>query len=228
MMRVLLFCDEHYHPGKVAIEGVAPLKEKGYEFDIIKNGKDFKPEILANYSVVLMGKCDDSTPEDQSSWKTPEIQQAFIDFVEKGGGMMVVHNGTVAGENTGAMDKLVGSKFKWHPQDSMVTVEPIKPHPVTEGVGIFCEEDEHYHLEILADDVDIVMASFSPAQGTPEKYEEEPYTNTPAKISPNAYVRTQGKGRVCVFASGHTLPVWLNPQFQRFLDNGLRWCAGEI
>lgn len=224
-MRVLLICHEHYHPADVAVGGVEPLKSKGFQFDVIKSGKDFKPEMLADYSVVLMSKCDEISPEDRGSWKTAEIQQAFVDFVENGGGLLVVHSGTVAGKNTGLLDRLIGSKFVVHPNDCLVTVEPIKPHPVTEGVGIFCEVDEHYHLEILADDIDIIMASYAAAQGDEDKYESEPYHNAPAKICASGYVRTQGKGRVCMLASGHHLKVWLNPEFQKALENAIRWCG---
>ena len=224
-MRVLMICDDHYHPGNVPEEGVASLK--GFEFDVIKNCKDFKPDVISSYPVVVMTKSDQISPEDQSSWKSKEVQSAFIKYVESGGGLLVVHSGTVPGENTEALDKLIGSKFVFHPKDSEVTVESIKPHPVTEGVGMFCEVDEHYHLEILADDVDILMASYSAQQGSLDKQKEEPYTNTPAKVAPSAYVRTQGKGRVCVLTPGHTLTVWKNTHFQRLLNNSLNWCAGK-
>jgi len=223
-MRVLLFCDEHNHPANVVLGGIAPLKEKGFQFDIIKDGNEFKPEILVNYPVVLMAKCDEISPTDQASWKTPEIQQAFVEFVENGGGLLVVHSGTVAGVNTEVLDRLIGCRFKFHPNDCPVMVEPIKPHPITENVNAFCEDDEHYHLEILADDVDIIMASYAAAQGTAKKYSENPYFNVPAKISASGYVRTQGKGRVCVLTSGHHIEVWLNPNFQQTLENALKWC----
>ena len=228
-MRVLLFCDEHYHPAEVALGGIAPLKEKGFEFDVIKNGKDFKPEMLGDYSVVLMAKCSDISPEDRGNWKTTEVQQAFVKFVENGGGMLVVHNGTVGGDVAGAdtelLDRLVGCRFKFHPNDCPVLVEPVKPHPVTKDVKAFCEVDEHYHLEILSDDVNIIMASYAPAQGSYKKYETESYFNTPAKICTSGYVRTQGKGRICVLAPGHHLDVWLNPNFQKALENALHWCG---
>jgi len=227
-MRVLLFCDEHYHPGNIPLEGIVPLKEKGFEFDIIKNGKDFKPEMLANYPVVLMAKCDEVSPQDQSSWKTAKIQQAFVEYVENGGGLLVVHNGTVAGKDTGILDRLIGCRFKFHPNDCPVMVEPIKPHPITENVAAFCEDDEHYHLEILAGDVDIIMASYAPAQGSATKQPENPYFNAPAKICASGYVRTQGKGRVCVLTPGHHLKVWLNPNYQQALENALNWCSGSV
>jgi len=92
-------------------------------------------------------------------------------------------------------------------------------------VGMFCETDEHYRLEILADDADILMASYSPPQGDPGKEEEDPYYNTRAWIGPSGYVRKQGKGRVCVLTPGHLLPVWHNPNYQRAIENALLWCG---
>ena len=176
-MKVLLLCDEHYHPGQIVIDGVAPLKDKGFEFDVITNGADFKPEMLKNYPVVLLSKNDDCTAENPVSWKTDEIQQSFVDFVEQGGGLLGVHSAIVAGKNTAKIDKLLGSKFVFHPDFSPVTVQPIKPHPITAGVGMFCEIDEQYQLEFLVDDVDILAASYKAEQGDVSKIAENKSKN---------------------------------------------------
>jgi type 1 glutamine amidotransferase len=92
---------------------------------------------------------------------------------------------------------------------------------------MFCEVDEHYQLDIIAPDADVLIASFSPQQGEEGKRQEDPYHNTVASIQPAGYVRSQGKGRVCVLTPGHNLPVWHNPQFQLTLSNALYWCGGE-
>jgi type 1 glutamine amidotransferase len=94
-------------------------------------------------------------------------------------------------------------------------------------VGLFCETDEHYRLEILSPDADILLASYSPPQGEESKYQEAPYHNTPAAVCPAGLVRTQGKGRVCVLTPGHHLAVWHNAQFQQLLVNALNWCANS-
>ena len=227
-MRVLLLCDDHYHTGDVPIAGVAPLREKGFEFDIIRDAKDFKPEMLANYPVVIMSKCDSTSPEDKTSWKTAKVQQAFVEYVENGGGLLVAHNGTVAGSDTAVLDQLIGCRFKFHPASCPVFVEPIKPHPITENVNAFCQVDEHYYIEILAADVDIIMASYAPELGSSDKRAEAPYFNAPAKICACGYVRTQGKGRVCVLTPGHNVDVWLNADYQLALENALRWCGSAI
>jgi len=226
-MRVLLICDDFYHPGQVPIEGTAQLKEHGFLFDVITDAKEFKTEMLEAYPVVILCKSDQASAQDKARWKTNDVQQAFISYVEKGGGLLAIHSATVAGEKTEKMDKLLGSRFTFHPLESPVTVKPITPHPITERVGMFCEVDELYRMKIISDDVDIIIASYSPPQGDPSKYEEEPVHNSDAWIDTSGYVRLQGKGRVCVLTPGHTLAVWQNPEFQKLLKNAIRWCAGQ-
>ena len=224
-MRVLLICDDYWHPGQVPIDGIAPLKESGFQFDIITDANEFKPEMLKNYPVVILCKCDEVSPTDKTSWKSQAVQQAFIDYVENGGGLIVSHTALVAGKDTEALDRLIGSRFTYHPMDCPVTVKPVKPHPIVEGVEMFCELDEHYRLDIITDDVDIIIASYSPPQGEESKYKDEPYHNSDAWIGAAGYVRTQGRGRVCVLTPGHHLAVWLNPHFQLILKNALNWCS---
>ncbi|MCL2442810.1 MAG: ThuA domain-containing protein [Treponema sp.] len=224
-MKVLLICDDYYHPGQVIIDGIVPLEKNGFQFDIIKNADDFSADKLRDYPVILICKMDEVSQTDKQPWKTEMIQKAFVDYVESGGGLLAVHSALVNGENTKTLDKLIGCDFIGHPNNCPVTVQPVKPHPVTESVGMFCEVDEHYRITITSPDADVLLASYSPPQGEESKYESEPYFNTQAAIYPAGYVRTQGKGPICVLTPGHLLSVWLNPQFQRLLNNALNWCA---
>ena len=226
-MRILLLCDDYWHPGEIPIKGVAPLKEQGFKFDIVTNADEFNPKMLDDYSAVILSKCDEVSKQDNTSWKTDSVQQAFVDYVENGGGLLAVHTGTVAGKHTEKLNRLLGCRFTYHPNSCPVTVQPIKPHPITEDVEMFCETDEHYRLELLVEDVDILIASYSPPQGSESKYEEDPYYNTRGWICSAGFVRSQGNGRVCVLTPGHFLEVWLNEQYQRTLCNALHWCARQ-
>jgi len=221
-MRVLLFCDDFYHPGEIPAEG---MRRIGLNLTEVFDPTGFDFSTLANYDTIVISKCDHISQQNNEPWKTAEIQRAFVEYVENGGGLLVTHSGTVAGENTQILDELIGCRFASHPNNCPVTVGAVKPHPITDGVEIFCETDEHYHLKILAPDIDIIAASFADAQGTPHKYETEPYFNAPAHIAPSAYVRTHGKGRICVLTPGHSPEVWGNPEFAKMLTNAIRWCA---
>ncbi|MCL2627221.1 MAG: ThuA domain-containing protein [Oscillospiraceae bacterium] len=224
-MRVLLLCDDYWHPAAVPTEGIEPLKAKGFEFDIITDGLSFDPDKLKDYPVIMLCKSNQVSQADTTAWMTDAVQKAFIDYVEGGGGLLAIHNATVPSETSAAMSELMGCKFTFHPNNCPVTVAPLRPHPVTDGVLMFTEVDEHYRLEILKDDVDIIMASYSAPQGTESKFEEDPYHNTTAWIGAAGLVRTQGSGKVCVLTPGHLLPVWLNAEFQKTLENALNWCC---
>jgi len=224
-MKVLLLCDDYWHPGSVPVDGIEPLKTKGFDFDIITDAAEFSPGKLKNYPVVMLCKSNQRSQAENEPWMTDEIQKAFVDYVETGGGLLAVHNATVPSDTSNVMSALMGCRFTFHPNNCPVTVAPVKPHPVTDGVGMFCEIDEHYRLEILTDDVEIIMASYSAPQGEESKYEEDPYHNTTAWIGAAGLVRKQGKGHVCVLTPGHLLLVWLNPEFQKTLENALNWTA---
>jgi type 1 glutamine amidotransferase len=226
-MRVLMLCGDFWHPPEVPIEGVKPLEKKGFSFDIIVDPDDFNPETLCDYPVVMLCKSGEISETDKDSWITEDGQNAFVRYVKDGGGLLAVHNATVPGNHSQILDELLGCRFLYHPQDCPVTVQPIKPHPITEGVGMFCETDEHYRLEILANDIDILIASYSPPQGDESLYEEHPYNNTTAWVSAAGYVRTHGAGHVCVLTPGHLPAVWANVHFQKTLENALNWCAGR-
>jgi len=223
MKKLLLLCDDYWHPGNVPSEGIKPLEEKGYSFDVIFNADDFSPDMLGKYAAVMLCKSNQRSQEDETPWMTNEIQKAFVNYVENGGGLLAVHNATVPSETSEVISRLMGCKFTFHPNNCPVLVSPLKPHPITEGVGSFTEIDEHYRLEILSDDVDIILASYSPAQGDETKFEEDPYHNTTQWLGAAGLTRKQGKGRVCVLTPGHLLPVWLNSEFQKILANAVNW-----
>ncbi|MCL2277246.1 MAG: ThuA domain-containing protein [Treponema sp.] len=226
-MKVLLICDDYWHPGQTAIDGIVPLENNGFQFTVIKNANDISADTLKQYPVILICKSDEVSQSDKQPWRTDDNQKIFVDYVENGGGLVAVHSALVNSKNYGVFDELIGCRFLGHPNNCPVTVQVIKPHPVTEGVGQFIEVDEHYKIEITRSDADVIAASYSPAQGEESKYQEDPYFNTACAIYPAAYARAQGKGRVCVLTPGHLTAVWLNPQFQKMLSNALNWTSGK-
>ena len=208
-MKILVICHDKYHPGNTVIDGLNVVKNNDFEFNFIQNGLDVDQSTFKDYKLIVIAQNDEATPENQISWETEEIQDAFVKYVETGGGLLVVHSGLVAGKNTEKLHNLIGARFISHPAASMITVGVLKPHPVTKDVKTFTVPDEHYILKILSEDIDILMASYS----------------QPSIIAPACYVRHQGKGRVVVLTNGHNLEAWLDSNFQRLLTNSIYWCS---
>jgi type 1 glutamine amidotransferase len=209
-MRALVMCDDHWHPASTARAGLGVLQEGEFEFDWIEHATEWSAERMAEYPLVLFTKSDNVSATDERTWVTEEAQQAFVDYVRQGNGLLAVHSGTVYAE-VPVMRRLLGGAFIRHPKQCPVTVEPQPGHPLTAGSAPFTLVDEHYMIELDDTEADVFMTTTS-EHGT----------------QPAGWTRTEGQGRVCVLTPGHNVEVWQHPSFQALLRNALRWCSKTL
>jgi uncharacterized protein len=209
-MRVLVLCDDYYHPAKVVRDGLGSMEGGYFSFDFIENANDWSAERMAEYPVVILSKSDSVSATDQHSWMSEEIQAAFVEYVRQGKGLLAIHSGTAGYKEKPALRSLLGGVFDQHPAQCPVTVEPDLAHPLTSGSGSFTVKDEHYFMLMDAGDVKVFMTS-----------------NSEHGQQPAGWTRTEGDGRVCVLTPGHNLEVWTQPAFQSIIKNALVWCGKE-
>ena len=209
-MNVLALCDDYWHPARTPRAGLAPLAEAGFAFDFIENAADWSAARMADYAVVLFTKSNNVSAADTTAWMTDEVQQAFVDYVRGGGGLLVVHSGTAGYQETPALRRLIGGVFSHHPKQCPVTVEPRAGHPLTAGSMAFTVQDEHYFMDIDDTGVDLFLTAAS-EHG----------------VQPAGWTRSEGAGRVAVLSPGHNVEVWLEPAYQTLLRNALLWCAAS-
>jgi len=208
-MNVLVLCDDYWHPACTPRAGLAPLNGAGYAFDFIEHAADWSAARMAAYPVVLLTKSNNISAADKTLWMTDDVQQAFVDYVRAGGGLLAVHSGTAEYQETPVLRRLLGGVFAHHPKQCPVTVEPLTGHPLTAGVEAFTVQDEHYFMDM--DDVGVDLFLTASSQHG---------------VQPAGWTRREGDGRVAVLTPGHNLEVWLEPAYQTLLHNALRWCAG--
>ncbi|MBN1936424.1 MAG: ThuA domain-containing protein [Anaerolineae bacterium] len=209
-MRTLVICDDYWHPARTVRGGLATLNDSGFEFDWIENAADWSAERMAGYPLVLFAKSDNVSGTDQATWVTDAVQQAFVDYVRQGGGLLAVHSGTVYARQP-VMRALLGGAFVRHPEQCPVTIDPKEGHPLTVGSAPFTQVDEHYMMELDDAQADVWMTTTS-AHGP----------------QPGGWTRVEGQGRVCVLTPGHNVEVWQHPSFQPLLVNSLRWCSKTL
>ena len=208
-MRVLVLCDDHWHPGATVRGGIDALETSDFEFDWIENGGEWSAERMAAYPLVILSKSDNTTAADDRPWVDEQVQRAFLEYVRQGGGLLAVHSGTVYADYP-TMRGLIGGAFLNHPPQCPVTVEPQPGHPLTADSAPFTAVDEHYQMALDDSQADVFLTTTS-EHGT----------------QPGGWTRTEGEGRVCVLTPGHNLEIWLQPSFQALLLNALRWCSRE-
>lgn len=210
-MKALVICDDFYHSGSIIEEGLSFLKpEWEFFFMTDMSQSDLNSAVLSGYNVIILCKDDQISPENENGWLNDLIMQKFLDFTENGGGFMAMHAGTVACKRSVELKKLVGCEFMSHPDQCPVEYSVIQGVNVqiTDGVNKFTEKDEHYVIDISANDIEIFL------EGKSE------HGNIAA-----GYTRLQGNGRVAVLTPGHNLTVWQNEEYKKIIKNSLNWCA---
>ena len=215
-VKVLLVCDDIWHPAEVIERGLAAMDREEMEFDVVKTAKDIlTPTMLRRYDALVIGKGNAINAANSAPWFEKTVTECgpeeLRDYVREGGGLMALHAALSVGKDAAPVyTELVGSYFLSHPLREMTHVEVIRRNAITEGVENFSERDEHYQIAVIAPNAEPFLETHSEHGGT----------------FVSGYTRSYGKGRVAALAPGHTLAVWENPNFQKLFKNTIRWCAG--
>lgn len=215
-MRVLVICDDLWHPGEVVVRGLSSLSAPGISFDIVMDAKDIlTPEYLELYPVIMNCKCNNISAANTAPWFDPGVTEVgpaeFEMYVRRGGGFLSVHSGNAFYEENDCQEyvRFVGNYFVQHPPRCDVEVTAAGDHPITRGLQPFTIRDEHYEIQTVVDDFTPILYTKSAVGGR----------------QLGGYVRELGEGRLCVLTPGHILSVWQNPHYQDLLLRAIRWCA---
>ena len=202
-MKTLVLCNDYWHPARVPREGLGELSGAEFTFDWIENAREWSPETMLRYPLVILTKSNNVSATERTGWMTDTVQASFLDYVRKGNGLLAIHSGTAEYDQMRVLRSLLGGVFNHHPEQCPVTVNPLSA-----GSAPFTLKDEHYFMAMDDPQADVFMTT------TSEHGEQ-----------PGAWRRLEGSGRVAVLTPGHNVEVWLHPSFQTLLLNSLRWCG---
>ncbi|WP_186326046.1 ThuA domain-containing protein [Paenibacillus sp. Y412MC10] len=212
-MNILVLCDDQWHPADVVKGGLKPLRAGGFNFHYIletdAEWQDSLERLLTEYDLLILAKSNRVSAVKEQPWLTAQTGGLLQHYISGGGGLLVLHSGTVGYRDIEDVRGLVGGVFHHHPEQCPVTVEPEQDTEITRGVRGFTLQDEHYFMDMTdQSDVNIFMVTRS-------EHGEQP----------GGWTRTEGEGRVCVLTPGHNLAVWLHPGYQQLLRQALTWTA---
>lgn len=207
-MRVLVLCDDQWHPARIPRAGLGTLKQDLFKFDWIENARDWSAERMASYPLVVLTKSNNISSMDHGNWMTDPVQEAFAAHVRQGNGLLAIHSGTAGYKETPVLRSVLGGVFTHHPEQCPVTIEPKPGDPLVEVIPSFTITDEHYFMALDDPQADVFLTTRS-------KNGEQP----------GGWRRMEGAGRVAVLTPGHNLEVWLHPGFQALLLSSLHWCG---
>ncbi len=150
-------------------------------------------------------------------------KQNFIDVLNKGKGLVVLHHAAGAFDDWREYENITGvryfhkesvrdgksykrSTFK-HGIDMKVTVA-AKQHPVTRGVGEFVIHDESYKGCYFAKDNNVLLT-----------------TDEDTSDKTIGWVRKYGRSRVCYIQLGHDGEAYKNESYRKLVSQAIRWSA---
>jgi len=207
-MRVLVLCDDIWHPARTVRAGLEPLAAAGFSFEWIEHAGAWSASNMAAYPLVILTKSNNISSADETPWATAAVASAFLDYVRSGNGLVVIHSGSAGYQDFPGLRGLMGGAFVSHPPQCPVSVLPKPEHLLSAGSEPFTLVDEHYVVSLDDPGADIFLTTIS-AHGQ----------------QPGGWTRSEGAGRVCVLTPGHNLEVWLHPAYQALVRNALCWCG---
>ena len=225
MGKILVLCDDLWHPAEVIERGIRGLGDGAYSFDVVKSAKDIlTPKRLEQYDAVIIAKSNNVNAANTAPWFEESVTEVgpeeFRAYLERGGGIVFVHSGTCIGERflggaderfkkpARGMQALHGCTMNGHPLRCNCDIYVTDPDsPLTEGVGAFTVHDEHYQISDLAGDAQVFLQ----------------WDSAPGGTQPAGWTRKIYGGRIVVLTPGHTLDVWENPEFRKLLVNAIEW-----
>ncbi len=223
--RVLLFsktadyargAPTYYHQtiptARAALTEIA--SENGMVADTTTDAGFFTDEILSQYkAVVFMYTIGDALDEVQ--------QQAFMRFVQAGGGYMGIHSASDTEFRWPWYGRLVGGYFINHPAIQEATLSVVdRDHPATQSLpDTWIRTDEWYNIRYTNSDVNVLItideSSYDPADNEPGP---DPH--------PLVWYHEFDGGRSFYTALGHVEESYSEPLFRDHISGGLRYAAG--
>lgn len=185
----------------------APLPEKA---DLLRPGLEKQCDVIVMYDMV--------------AGISPAQQQAMLELLKRGIGIVSLHHNLGAHRDWDEFTKIIGGKFvlkpreldgqaypvsTWsHGEDLKVTIAD-RQHPITQGLEDFQIHDETYGGYYTAAGVHVLLKTDHP-KNDPELAWTTQYANS----------------RVFYLMLGHDHLAWQNPAYTRLLQQGIRWAAG--
>ena len=193
----------HHRPADRAKELLPVLAAGSVDLFYTDRREDLNPAELARYRAVILYNNHPAVTRSELG--------ALLDFVARGGGLVVLHCASASFQNSEEFIRLVGAAFKSHGTGTFSTLRVAPDHPAIKGVPVFESWDETY-VHTKHNPVDRTVLEVRRENG-----HDEPWT----------WVRTYGRGRVFYTAWGHDQRTWGTPGFQQLVERGIRWAAGD-
>jgi hypothetical protein len=230
-LQALIITGQNVHDWRaVTPELRRSLEETGrFEVRVTEEFRGAGPETLAPYDLVVLNYYDRRRPE---LWWGERAQNALVDFVRSGKGLVVYHFSLAAFDGWTEYERMCGGNWRPNqghhspPHDFVVEIKD-PDHPVTRGLkkSLPQPKDELYaNLKWQPEGSFHVLATAWDDHALYQGKARQP-TPGPGLHHPMLWTVNYGKGRVFVTALGHDAAAVKTPTFITTFTRGAEWAA---
>ena len=224
-LRVLILSGLNNHAWKLTTPVIKDAFANCARFgvvDVTETPGKLDAAAFAKYDVIVSNWTP--YPDTQRQWP-PETEKAFLDFMNNGGGFVVLHAAACTFQVWPEFQQIIA--LTWKEGDTshtaysplQVKVEDAK-HPIVKDLKDFYTTDELYQnmVQVFPQDLHVVCKAFSAKD-----------KNGTGKFEPVLVWTQIGKGRGVNLVLGHDAPAMQNLGFKTLLLRSAEWAAtGEV
>lgn len=146
-------------------------------------------------------------------WSAERLSQ-LNSFVQRGGGVVLIHSAVIADDQPEALARLIG-----------LSANPSRTGYRHTPFQLAFDDRTHEITRGFPQTVDLLDEPYWPLIGPPETVHVLASGSVDGKSHPLVWVRTQGRGRIFVSIPGHYTHTLKDPLFQWLLLRGIAWAA---
>jgi len=220
---------------------ILAVKSGAFEVTIARDIDSFDKKNLKKYDAVILNNSNPAGPkrdlfsdllEQNSSLDDTTIaklaaqyENNLMEYVAKGGGLMIMHGAITVQNNSGKFSEMVGGSFDYHPKQQEMHLKEVSPnHPLVQafkGKG-FTHIDEPYFFKNAYFDYNFRPLLYIEADKL-EGVKEEVSNNT-IYVS---WIKRHGKGRVFYSSPSHNAQS-MNAELLQFFLDGMQYVVGDL
>ncbi len=187
-----------------------------FQVDVETNVPAMTAASFAPYDVLLSNFNFFGKKDAGPVWNA-DVRAAFVEFIRKGKGFVVVHSGSSVFYDWPEFQQLAGTSWGKHTSHGKIHTNEVRivaSHPITEGLNPFTTFDEFWQ------GVDLAPGTTVLAEATPLKE-----FGGSGKSEPMALVTKFGEGRGFTLLLGHNARAMESDGFKTLLRRGVEWAA---
>ncbi len=229
-------------PHNVEMLKILGKKSNAFEVHIGYDIENFDKKNLKKYDAVVFNNCNPSGPKRDLFWDllqkntnlpdeeitalSKQYETNLLDYVAKGGGLMILHGAITVQNNSKEFSKMTGGSFDYHPKQQEMHVKEVDTnHPLVQafkGNGL-THVDEPYFFNNAYFDYNfrpLLYIEIDKLEGMRKEVDE--------KVNYVSWIKRHGKGRVFYSSPSHNAQSLDHPELLQFFLDGLQYVVGDL